>query len=239
MQRAPIAALNSVGNVLPGRYRISRLGDKLHKLGSGLQRTRELADLYQALLTAWPPDSGIVRGSTPLRTALDVTRMGNGFPDLEHRIMLWDAVGYLPDDILHKVDRAAMGTSLETRAPFLDHRVAQLAYRLPVNMKIRNGVGKWILREILNRHVPQPLVDRPKMGFAIALDSWLRGPLREWAEGLLSESKLRSEGFLDPKPVGQKWAEHLAGRRNWQNDLWAVLMFESWLESVEGPRQCK
>jgi len=145
-------------------------------------------------------------------------------------MMLFDLLGYLPDDILAKVDRASMGTSLEVRAPLLDHRVVEFAWRLPINQKIRGGVGKWLLRRILEHHVPRALFERPKHGFGVPIDAWLRGPLREWAEDLLSEQRLQREGFLDPAPVRSALREHLQGRRNYQYKLWTVLMFQSWLD---------
>ena len=126
-----------------------------------------------------------------------------------------------------------MGVSLETRVPFLDHRVVEFAWQLPLSMKIRDGQGKWILRQVLYKHVPKKLIERPKTGFGVPVDSWLRGPLREWAEDLLDESRLRREGFFNPAPIRQKWTEHLSGQRNWQYHLWGILMFQSWLEANE------
>ena len=231
IQRIPATAWDGFGRAITANRLIQRPGHKAHKLAHRLGRIEDVDDLYRALVTTWPADSGVVGGAHPLPTRLDAAAAGWGPAEAEQRMMLLDALTYLPDDILHKVDRAAMGVSLETRAPFLDHRVAELAWRLPLHMKIRSGKGKWILRQVLHRHVPRELIERPKTGFSIPIEAWLRGPLREWAESLLSQHALSSRGFFAPAPIRQKWAEHVSGARNWENELWCVLMFQAWLES--------
>ena len=198
---------------------------KLHK-GAAVATSANPRALYKQLISHWDPADVVLEATEPA-TALAPDWPA---PDLIEQMMAWDTVRYLPDDILVKVDRAAMAVSLETRVPFLDHRVVEYAWRLPVSLKVRNGQGKWILRQVLNRYVPKSLIERPKMGFGVPIDSWLRGPLREWAEALLDEERLRREGFFNPEPIRRKWLEHQSGRRNWQYHLWDVLMFQSWLQ---------
>ena len=144
--------------------------------------------------------------------------------------MALDFLTYLPDDILVKLDRAAMASSLETRVPFLDHNLIEYVFKIPHSLKFRNGHGKWILKKILNQYVPKNLTERPKMGFEIPLGSWLRGPLRDWAENLLNEKRLNQENFFNAKLVRNKWLEHLNGKKNWHHHLWDILMFQAWLE---------
>ena len=215
--------------LIPKSARFNNLGDKLHK-GAGVFSSKSIDDLYLGLVSHWQnPEAVVIGGNEPS------TLLTGNLPDLSglddiQRMMALDMLTYLPDDILTKVDRATMSVSLETRVPFLDHRVVEFAWTLPQNMKLRDGQTKWALREILYRHVPQSLIERPKMGFGVPIGSWLRGPLCEWAEGLLNEKRLEQEGFFYPKPIRQKWVEHLGGQRNWQYHLWSILMFQSWLE---------
>jgi asparagine synthase (glutamine-hydrolysing) len=202
-------------------------GDKIHKL-AGILAVDGPDALYRELVTTWPdPDRAlrVPRVSDASLAGSEGTLRTHG---MVARMQYLDTVSYLPDDILVKVDRAAMSASLETRAPFVDHRVAELAWRIPQALKMRDGVGKWIVRQLLYRYVPPALVDRPKKGFGVPLAAWLRGPLRPWAEDLLTPDRLARDGFFVPAVVRQRWAEHLSGRRNWQYALWNVLMFQAW-----------
>lgn len=217
---------DALGRIARG---VSQPGDKAHKLGRRLQDVVDIDGLYRSLVTEWPRDSGIVKQSKSLTTLLDNRDTTSNITAAEHRMMLWDMLTYLPDDILSKVDRAGMSVSLETRMPLLDHRVVELAWRMPLGMKIRAGQGKWALRQVLYRYVPQALIERPKAGFAIPVGMWLRGPLRDWAESFLDERLLHTQGYFDPDLVQRKWQEHLSARHDWTTQLWPVLMFQSWL----------
>lgn len=212
-----------------GSPRYANFGDKVHK-GAAVLASKSLDSLYLNLVSHWRDPAAVVIGAQVPPTLLDGNAPSlNGLSGVQ-RMMAMDTLTYLPDDILCKVDRAAMGVSLETRVPFLDHRVVEFAWRLPQSLKLRDGKTKWALREVLYRHVPKALIERPKMGFGVPIGDWLRGPLREWAEALLDESRLRQEGFFHPAPIRQKWAEHLSGQRNWEHQLWNVLMFQAWYE---------
>lgn len=215
---------------IPNKMRITQAGDKTHKLAEILDANSQ-ESIYNRLLSHWKSPDDIVIGGHESPTVLTNGNNLTKVAQFEHQMMYLDAISYLPDDILVKVDRAAMGVSLETRVPFLDHRVVEFAWRMPLGLKIRNGRGKWILRQVLYKYVPKKLIERPKAGFGVPIDSWLRGPLREWAEALLAEDRLKREGFFYPEPIRQKWHEHLSGQRNWQYHLWDVLMFQAWLEA--------
>ena len=228
-----------INALLPESKNFVGAGDRAHKLAARLGGVHNLDDLYNSLVSEWQDPAQVVKGNSwkigvnlqaPARLLSDPLP-ALGAEQHQLRMMYRDTMTYLPDDILCKVDRAAMATSLETRVPFLDHRVAELAWRLPLNMKIRDGQGKWALRQVLYKYVPQELIDRPKAGFAIPVGQWLRGPLRDWAEALLDEKRLEVEGYFYPKPIRDKWLQHLTGRYDHTSSLWAVLMFQSWLES--------
>lgn len=224
---------DALGRHLPRRLWQPALGDRLHKL-AGVMDSAGSDELYRRLVSQHrDPASIVIGGSEPpswadIEAAAFAASARGG--DFTERMMFHDLVGYLSDDILAKVDRAAMAVSLEIRVPMLDHRLVEFAWSLPLHMKIRHGHNKWLLRQVLYRYVPKELIERPKQGFGVPIDSWLRGPLRDWAEALLDEDRLRQEGYLRPEPIRQRWQEHLSGRRNWQYWLWHVLMFQTWRE---------
>jgi asparagine synthase (glutamine-hydrolysing) len=228
--------LSRLARLSPGHLRYANPGEKLHKLASVLG-ARDPDDLYRRLTSQWTdPASVVLSGREPATAVTDRSQWAT-LTDFTQRMMFLDLISYLPDDILVKVDRAAMSVSLETRVPLLDHEVVEFSWRIPLAMKFRQGQGKWLLRQVLYRFVPRTLIERPKSGFEVPIGDWLRGPLRSWAESLLSEDRLRREGFFDPRLIRQKWDQHLSGRRDWQQLLWTVLMFQAWLEDQEVARE--
>ena len=230
----PVSILNKTGQL---NKKISEndsqylFGDKLYRLADRLKKVKTNDDLYRSLITEWSMDSGILIGvSDQYLCQLDDPLPGISFDNPAMHMMLQDMRSYLPDDILCKVDRAAMGVSLEVRAPFLDPEVIKLSMRLPTKFKILDGENKWILREILYKHVPQSIINRPKSGFGIPVGLWLRGPLREWAEDLLSYDRVKYEGIFNPDILRKIWEEHITGKRDWTTKIWAILMFQAWYE---------
>lgn len=207
----------------------SNIGDKIHK-GASILTSESIDELYLKTISHWIDSTNVVIDATEPITLLNSSSVDLGFSNSIQKMMFKDFITYLPDDILVKVDRAAMGVSLETRVPFLDHEIIEFAWSLPQSMKIRDKKTKWILRQVLHRYVPESLIERPKMGFGIPIDKWLRGPLREWAESLMSESKIKNQGFFNYQAINSKWEEHLKGKRNWSYHIWDVLMFQAWLE---------
>ena len=211
-----------------GSWAMPQFGDRVHKLAGALAGTP--ADFYRLMVTHWDnPDAIVRRGFEPKGLLWDES-LNTRVPDPVERMQYLDTLTYLPDDILTKVDRASMAVSLETRVPLLDHRVVEFSWRLRPALKASAGIGKRVLRRVLDRYVPKSLIDRPKMGFGVPIDSWLRGPLKEWAENLLDERRLAAEDVFNPAPIRAKWREHLSGERNWQYPLWTVLIFQAWKE---------
>jgi asparagine synthase (glutamine-hydrolysing) len=225
---------------LPDGMRGQWSGDRVHKL-AGLVRAADRDQLYHTLIgLSNDPQSMVIDGVEPPTAFSDPGKVPP-IEDYTHRMMYYDTITYLPDDILVKVDRASMAVSLEARAPLLDHRVVEFAWTLPLAAKVRQGQGKWLLRQLFERYLPSEFALRPKQGFGVPLADWLRGPLREWAETLLDESRLAAEGFLRPEPIRRTWAQHLSGTRNWSAGLWSVLMFQAWQERWLSPgrRPCR
>ncbi|MEY3183277.1 MAG: Asparagine synthetase [Pseudomonadota bacterium] len=237
LKRFPISAYEWLAacsrGMLPARF-----GDKCQKLASILAMKTPQA-FYETLISFWPKPTALVTGGNASAVLgwqtnasysgnLLKQSLGNSRTQFIEQMQLMDSMTYLPDDILTKVDRASMAVGLEARVPLLDHRVIEWAWRLSPDLKVRYGQGKWILRQVLSRYVPTELFDRPKMGFGVPIDKWLRGPLRPWAEELLSLSALASSGYLQSGPIIRRWKEHLSGQRNWQYSLWGVLMFQQW-----------
>ncbi len=218
--------------VLPESLHQILIADKLHKFRAIL-RCRNDREVYERVISHWlNPNDIVINGHEPMTVVNDPAQ----WPKIDNFVswmMAMDLVSYLPDDILVKVDRASMGVSLEARVPLLDdHRLVEFAWRLPLSMKIRKGKSKWLLRQVLYRYVPPELIERPKRGFSIPIEHWLRGPLRDWAEGLLDETRLRREGFFQVEKIRDAWSNYMAGNGNWHYHLWDILMFQAWLDST-------
>jgi asparagine synthase (glutamine-hydrolysing) len=235
IKAVPPNSWNKAATWLPGIKKhpaLAGLGDKLHK-AAGVLASKSVNELYLGLVSQVQTPTNWVKcakGFVEPPTKLNGSQLNlDGLNDVE-RMMALDAVTYLPDDILCKVDRASMGVSLEGRTPFLDHRLFEFAWQLPLNYKLRDGQTKWPLRQVLYRHVPKELIERPKMGFGIPLHDWLRGPLKVWAEKLITADRLEKEGYFYAAPIRAMWEDHLSGKRNWAHHLWSILMFQAWLE---------
>src|SRR6266851_546051 len=221
------AAFKRVRPLLPKSWRQRMPGYKVHKL-AGLLASDGSMEMYASMASHWSEPERVVAGAAAFHPLRVIEDQWLKLPEFERQAMYLDTITYLPNDILVKLDRATMAFGLEGRIPYLDPRVVEFAWRLPLQMKVRLNQGKWILRQVLHRYVPENLVERPKMGFGIPLDAWLRGPMREWAEALLEPRRLQEEGFFDPAAVREKWEDHLSGRGAWQFHLWDILMFQLW-----------
>lgn len=223
---------------LPGRMRQKPPGSRAHRLAELLALT-DAEQIYCSLISHWKSPGDIVIGGTePLSNLTDPeAELSSSVTDFRERMMYLDQMSYLPDDILTKVDRASMGVSLEARVPFLDHRIVEFSWSLPMDYKVRDGEEKWVLRKALEKYVPRNLFDRPKMGFSIPVGEWLKGDLRDWAEDLLDEGRLKQEGYFDPQPIRQLWNQHLSGQGDPSYLLWDVLMFQSWRDEWYGSTQ--
>ncbi|MCP5143942.1 MAG: asparagine synthase (glutamine-hydrolyzing) [Gammaproteobacteria bacterium] len=224
----PEALWDRLFGLVPRKWRPSQAGYKVHKVARSFDRSGP-DDMYIQMLSHWQAPDAMVNGGHEPKGVLWDRSLISRIPDFIDRMQYIDTVTYLPDDILTKVDRASMAVSLEARVPLLDHRVVEYAWRLPQEIKLRNGRGKLALRQILAQYVPPPLTERPKMGFGVPIDIWLRNGLRDWAETLLDRRHLQSQGLLDSAVVHQRWDAHQAGE-NWAYPLWNVLMLQDWLQ---------
>lgn len=220
-------AFRAVRPALPSSLQIRSLASRAQALAGYMTET-SWHGIYVRTLSYWQDPSSVVLNAREPATVFDSIAVSASITGAQEAMMLTDLVNYLPDDILTKVDRASMAVSLEARVPLLDHRVVEFAWRLPLRLKIRNNISKWVLRQILYKYVPEELIERPKMGFGVPIGNWLRGPLRDWAEDLLAESNLRRHGLFQVRPIREKWHEHISGSRNWQYLLWGVLVFQDW-----------
>lgn len=237
MLHAPGRAMEKAMGLLPARLQINHLADRLPKMAEMIAQPGGATLLYREFVSLWKEPSTLVMGAIEPETLLSRPEHLPTLPGLRERMMYLDMMTYLPDNILTKVDRASMAVSLEARVPLLDHRVVEFAWRVPTQYKYWEGQGKWLLRQVLYRYVPRELMDRPKMGFGVPIEHWLRGPLREWAEESLDEKRLREEGYFDPVPIRRMWEEHLSEKRRWHHHLWSVLMFQTWLDHQRDPQR--
>jgi asparagine synthase (glutamine-hydrolysing) len=229
MHLVPSALINNTAGRLPLPRRLRQApGEKLHRLADHLL-AQDPAEIYLRAITMWSDPSSVVLNSHEYQSVPQAICKFAEMPDVRQMAMLTDLTNYLPDDILTKVDRASMAIGLEARVPLLDHRVVEFAWRLPLHFKVRDGKTKWALRQLLYQHVPAELVERPKMGFGVPVDLWLRGPLRGWAEDMLTPEKLGRHGLFSVEPIRKKWKEHVSGARDWHYLLWPVLMFQAWM----------
>lgn len=229
LKNGPVSFFDKANSQLPKSMRLAPMQTHAEKLADVLSCSSG-GEYYKSLVSRWKSPSDIVLGGVePVNLVADSSAWPS-LGDFRDQMMFLDQMTYLRDNTFTKLDRASMAYSLESRAPFVDHRLIEFAWQIPLDLKCRDGKGKWILREMVHRYVPKELMERPKMGFGVPLRTWLRGPLKEWAEELLDESRLKREGFFDPSPLRKAWSEHLSGRRDRQHDLWPVLMFQAWKE---------
>lgn len=224
------SAFHPLKSATRSKFQSLNLGHKIHIL-SELLPVSNSPSLYRHLVSHWKQPASVVIDGSELPTVLSNQEKWANVPTFSHQMMYFDAVTYLPGDILVKLDRASMGVSLESRVPLLDPNLIEFAWQLPLELKVRQSQGKWLLRQVLYQYIPENLIERPKMGFGVPIGDWLRRDLRDWAEELLDENRLKQEGFLNVQPIRQKWKEHLEGKRNWAGYIWDILMFQAWLES--------